>query len=131
MPATDPYKKYREQSVNTMTPGELIVLLYEEAAMSINKAKNYISKNDTCEAHNSIIKAENIFLYLMDSLDMNYPISQNLLLLYDYLYNRLVTANLEKNADILQEVLSKTVELKDTWKQAEINNREHLKGKTV
>ncbi len=123
MLVSDQYKKYREQSVSTYTPGELIVLLYEQAAFNINRAIASIHNSKISDAHNSIVKAQNIFLYLMDSLDMAYPISQDLLSYYEYLCSMLVKANLEKSAEILTQILHSTLELKSTWQKVEINSR--------
>lgn len=117
------YEKYKAQSVATLTPGELIVRLYEEAAANIGKAIQHIEENNICEAHNSIIKVQDIFFYLEDSLDMNYPLSKDLFALYDYICNTLVEANLKKDAELLKGLLTMTQELKDTWKQAEMKVR--------
>ncbi|OJU16839.1 MAG: flagellar export chaperone FliS [Clostridiales bacterium 43-6] len=112
-------QKYQEQYVNTLTPGELLVLLYNEALKNINKAIFFINNKKIMEAHNCIIKAETIFLSLMGDLDFNYPVSKNLLTLYEYLYNSLVNANMEKNTETLTAVLNMTTELRDAWQQAE------------
>ncbi len=61
MPVLSLYQNYRKQSVNTMTPGELIVLLFEEAAMSITQAASCIKARKMGEAHNAIIRSQNIF----------------------------------------------------------------------
>jgi flagellar protein FliS len=113
------YQMYQQQSVYTLTPGELIVLLYDEAIMCMNKAIMRIKQKNICESHNSIVKAQNIFLYLIDNLDMRYPISKNLLSLYDFISNQLVKANVQKNYILLEEVLSIATELRNTWKEAE------------
>jgi flagellar protein FliS len=49
---------------------------------------------------------------------MKYEISQSLALLYDYMYRRLIDANIKKDKDILEEVLGFAKELRDTWAQA-------------
>ena len=123
------YKKYKENAVNGLTAGELIVLLFEEASININKAIININNKDICGAHNCIVKAENIFLYLNDNLDMSYPISQKLSALYDYIYEQLVKANLKKDIVILQSVLKMSQELKESWKKAEVISRTNGKIK--
>lgn len=119
MPASNPYAKYRATSIQTLTPGELIVLLYEEAILSANRAVYHLKANKISDAHDAIIKAENIVLYLMEILDMSVPISQQLFELYEFIYKQLVKANTEKSIPLLGEVVSLLNELKDTWRQAE------------
>lgn len=123
MAIPDQYKKYRENTINAMTAGELIILLYEEVSLNINKAVMYINSKNICGAHNCIVKAENIILYLNDSLNMSFPISEKLASLYDYMYDQLVKANIKKDAEILQKILKMVHELKETWEKTEISNR--------
>lgn len=117
------YQKYKQQSVNALTSAEQLVLLLEQACVNIAKAINFIDKKDIAGAHNSIVKTENIFYYLIDSLDMSYPISTNLFSLYNYITDRLIQANIKKDVDILGEIQKLTYELRDTWKEAEIISR--------
>jgi flagellar protein FliS len=44
--------------------------------------------------------------------------AKSLNLLYDYLYRRLIEANLKKDVDIVKEVLSFAEELKTTFEEA-------------
>lgn len=117
-------------SVNTLTPEELLILLYEELSISINKSILHIRNKNIADAHASIIKAENIIIYLIDILDMNYPISNNLLQIYEYLYIQLINANAQKDAEPLKQVLTFVTELKQTWQQAdkEIRQKNALRG---
>ena len=69
-------------------------------------------------AHDNIIKSQNILLEFMSSLDKSYEVSTSLLLLYDYMFRRLVEANVQKSTEILDEVLDLTKQLLDTLEQA-------------
>lgn len=127
MATPNPYEKYQNLAINTLTPGELIILLYDEISLSLNKAMYNIKNSKTNDAHNNIIKAENIVLYLIDILDMNYPIADKLLELYDFIYKQLVKANVEKNPKLIEETLKLADSLKETWKQADIITRKKSK----
>lgn len=118
MDLNNQYQKYRAASVATLTPEELLIFLYGELSLNINRGILKIQKKSLSEAHNHIMKAQSIVQYLMDILDLSYPISNELLKLYDFLYSRLVQANIRKDEAILKEVLSMVTELKDTWQQA-------------
>jgi len=123
---TNLYTKYQTLSVNTLTPGELIVLLYEELALRMNRAVLHIKNGKMEDAHKSMTKAEDIVLYLVDILDVNYPISDELLPLYEFIYRQLVVANGEKNASILEETVKIVNQMKDVWKEAESINRQKV-----
>ncbi|MEA4921224.1 MAG: flagellar export chaperone FliS [Clostridiaceae bacterium] len=117
------YNKYMEQSVNSLTPGEQITLLFRHAAANIAKAIKCIEEGKICDAHNAIVKAQNIYAYLSDSLDMHYEISGSLFTLYEYIQDLLVEANLKKDASALQHALLMTREFCETWEKAEIVTR--------
>ena len=117
------YQRYQQQSVTSLTAGEQVVLLFQQACVNIAKAIDFIENKDISSAHNSIIKTENIFYYLIDSLDMNFTISDNLLSLYSFINDRLIQANIKKYADILKEIQPLISEMRDTWKEAELLSR--------
>lgn len=116
---TAQYQKYQHNYVTSLTSGEQLVLLFEQVCLNISKGIHFIEKKNVAEAHNSIVKAENIFYYLIDNLDFNYPISNDLFSLYNYITDRLVQANLKKDAAILAEVQKISCGLRDTWREAE------------
>jgi flagellar protein FliS len=123
MDMSNQYQNYRATSISTFTPEELLIFLYNELSLYIHQAILKIKKNNLPDAHNSIIKAENIIQYLMDILDLNYPIADELLKLYSYMYKQLIQANIRKDESVLKEILSFVTELKDTWQQAQQKNR--------
>lgn len=112
------YDQYRENSVYTASPEELTLMLYNGLVKFIMKAQYAITKNDMQGAHDNIIKAQNIVQEFIATLDKSYEVSTHLLLLYDYMYRRLVEANVQKSIEILSEVLGLAKELRDTWEQA-------------
>lgn len=118
MAMKNPYAQYKTQSINTSTPEELTLKLYEGCIKFINIAIIAIDEKDIQKSNANILKAQNIINELNITLDMNYEISNNLRQLYDYLHTRLIEANLKKDKSILEEVKDFVVEFRDTWKQA-------------
>lgn len=112
------YDQYKSQSIQTLTPGERIVVLYEQVILNIKMAVSDIEGNRICEAHNRIIKTQNIFLYLLDSLDFDFPISKDLMALYEHLYHSLVKANTDKDVDLLHRIEAISIQMKETWEKA-------------
>lgn len=126
MAASNPYNQYKEQSIMTMTPGELIIVLYEECIKMLNHAVFYIEeKNDMEEAEKAIKKVQRIIHYLDGILDFKYDISNNLHMLYDYFIRTLVQANIRKRSEVLKPLIPMLTELKDSFQQAE--KKVHMK----
>ena len=125
MSYANPYQKYQEQSINTMTPVERIVLLFDKAVLNMNSAITYIENKDPCQAHNRIIKAEDIVLYLREILNMKYPVSKILFDYYTYIHQQLVMANINKDKELLELIIGMMVEVKSAWCEVESVSREN------
>ena len=123
MTHSNQYMKYKAQSVSTSTPGEQIVMLFDRAALKLMQAVQCIELTDVPGAHNAIIFAQNIYLFLSDSLNMSMPVSKELYALYQYAYDELTTANLKKDADIVRRILKMTRDFQETWRQADLKTR--------
>ncbi|NLM62230.1 MAG: flagellar export chaperone FliS [Clostridiales bacterium] len=113
------YDKYREQTIMTMTPGEMVVRLFEESEKQISFAIMCIEKKDIQGANASLQKAQRIFNYLKASLDFKYPISRNLSELYDFFNRRLIEANIKKIKEPAEEILPLVTELREAFQQGE------------
>ncbi|MCI7233449.1 MAG: flagellar export chaperone FliS [Oscillospiraceae bacterium] len=118
----NPYQKYMQQSVTTMTPAQLLIALYDKAITEINKAIIFIEDKDIPKAHNSIMRVSDIIDALDAHLKVKYEISDNLAALYQYFRERLVQANVKKDPEILKEILPMITELRNAFYEA---------GKTV
>ena len=115
---------YKETSVKTASPGSLILMLYTEGIKEINLAISKmrvpkITAKDIEAINNHIIKAQEIITELMAALDMDIggEIAANLLSIYSYFNQQLLTANLKKDYKPLLDVSSMMQELYDVWKQ--------------
>lgn len=112
------YDQYKKASVETVAPDKLLLMLFEGALRNINNAKKAIVISDINQAHQQIIRVQDIIIELMSTLNMDYEISHSLLALYEYLLNELVQANVKKDVEILEQVEGFIIELKDTWQEA-------------
>jgi flagellar protein FliS len=112
------YNQYKQNSIYTSTPEELTLMLYNGLIKFIMQAQGGIEYKDIEKAANSIVRAQDIVLHFRTTLDMKYEVSQGLDALYEYMYRRLVEANIKKDQEILDEILSMSRELRDTWAQA-------------
>ena len=106
---------YLETSVNTAFPAELTLMLQNALVKHLTKARDSISQNQVQRSHESILRSQDILREFQATLDMKYPISQNLMLLYDYMKRRLIEANIKKDMEAIEEVLGFARELRDSW----------------
>lgn len=111
-------EQYKESSIFTASPEELTLMLYNGLIKFIMQAQMAIDEKDVQKSHDCIVKAENIVSEFQVTLDKNYEISNNLMLIYDYMNRRLVDASIKKDREILSEVLDLAKDLRDTWTQA-------------
>lgn len=108
---------YQDSKILTATPAELTLMLYEGAIKFCNLALIAIEKKQYDKASNNIIKAERIIMELRHTLDFTYPVAKQFELVYDYIYRRLLDANIKKDTEILEEALGYIREMRDTWKE--------------
>lgn len=111
------YTQYNNSKVLTASPGELTLMLYEGAIKFCNIAILAVKQKDIEKAHIHITKVERIIDYLRQTLDMQYPVAQDFDRIYSYLGQRLVEANIKKDAEILEEVNGHLRSVRDTWKE--------------
>lgn len=123
----NPYlQQYNNSKILTASPAELTLMLYEGAIKFCNIAIVGIEQKDIQKAHTNIMKAQRIINHLRVTLDMKYPVAQDFERIYDYLDRRLVYANMKKDVEILEEVLTHLRSVRDTWKEVM-----RLNGKAV
>lgn len=123
MSLKNPYETYQQNSVNTASPGELTLMLYEGCIKFIKRGKKALEEKNYQEKNNNIIKAQNIIREFMVTLDMQYAISQELMIMYEYMLHRLIEANINNDIEILDEVEELVVGYRDTWKEVIKINR--------
>lgn len=113
-------EQYKKHQIETSSPEEVLIMLYDGAIRFLGTAKKAMAENNIEKAHNNLIKAQQIILEFMNSLDMEIggDIALNLYRLYEYLHHRLVQANIKKDMAMIDEVLDHLRSLKTTWEEA-------------
>lgn len=110
--------KYLETTVQTATPAQLLLMLYDGAIRFCKLGIEGIKENNVEKAHVNLTKVQSIIYELIASLDRNAEVSDGLLKLYDYFLHRLTEANIGKNTGSAEEVLAHLTDLKQTWTEA-------------
>lgn len=113
----NPAQLYGNSKIQTASPAELTLMLYDGAIKFCNIALVALEKNDLQKAHANIVKAQNIILEFICTLDHKYEVAKDFDIVYDYIHRRLVEANIKKDPEILEEALGYIREMRDTWKE--------------
>lgn len=125
---SNPYSQYKENAINTASKGELLIMLYDGAIKFCNQAIIAIEQEDIENTNNYIIRVEDIILELQAALDNKYEISNSLYPLYDYIYRRLVEANIKKDKEILEEIKELLKPIRDSFKKAMVEVKKSEKS---
>ena len=115
---------YKGNRINTASPAELTLMLYDGAVKFCNIAIDALDQNDIMKANENLIKAQKIIVEFRMTLDFKYDVAQQFDIVYDYIYRRLVEANIKKDKNIVEEALGHIRTMRDTWK--EVMRKNHL-----
>lgn len=109
---------YKQQQILTATPEQLILMLYNGCIKFMNDAEKHIEEKDIEKAHQSCIKAQDIIYELVSNLNMDYPISEELFLLYEYVGHKIVMANMKKEVQPLEDAKVVLQNVREGWMEA-------------
>ncbi len=111
---------YQNNSVNTASKEKLLLMLLDGLVKFVKQGILAIEKEDIEQININFKKAQSIVLELKSTLDIKKggEIASSLELLYDYIYRRLVEANIKKDKEIGNEVLGFCIEIRDTFNEA-------------
>lgn len=107
-----------ESGVESADPHKLILMLFEGAQQALAKAKLHIQRKEIAAKGEMISKAIMIIDHgLKASLDIDAggDLALQLYSLYDYMTNRLLTANLQNDVQIINEISGLLSELHGAW----------------
>lgn len=108
---------YLKSAVETASPLDLVVMLYDGAIREILRAKDSMAKRDRYRQSAQLGKAQRIVAELMCSLDLDKggEIASNLMALYSFVHAKLVEANMEDDATALDECERVLADLRLCW----------------
>lgn len=115
------YQRYREESLNTMTQGELLLLLYDELVKRLKLAGLELERERYQGFEGAVDRSVEIIRYLSNTLDRQYAISANLDRLYEYFCYELSRVKAGRNKTELERVTNMVTELRDSFRQADKN----------
>jgi flagellar protein FliS len=111
--------RYVTDSVQTMSPGRLVVALYDRALLDLERAETAIETHDVGGAHDALVHAQEIVFELLHSLDTKrWPGGAQLAALYEYVLDELIAANVHKDARRTHDCARILTPLRDAWREA-------------
>lgn len=108
---------YLRTKILTASPEELRLMLIEGAIRFSRQGREAMVKKDFEGVYENMTKAKEILLELMNALrhDIEPEICANLERLYTYMYRRMLDAGMEKNPEIVDEVIDLLEYDRETW----------------
>ena len=112
-------EQYKNTSVNTMTRGELLILLFDEAIKKLNQSTILMENEDYDSANIWLTKARHIFYYLIAALDDKYQVSRELSDMYLFFNREIMKASSLSSTKHIDEILPIIKEFRNTWAEAD------------
>jgi flagellar secretion chaperone FliS len=111
--------KYVSDSVQTMSPGHLIVALYDRILLDLERTLAALAESDMYSAHSALMHAQEIVFELLTSLDVQqWPEGKTLAALYRHIQDLLVEANVVKQPAPVLACRELILPLRDAWREA-------------
>jgi flagellar secretion chaperone FliS len=116
---TAPTAAYKQQSILTATPGQLVVMLYDGCLRFLQQGALSMRDGNIAEAGSRLSRAEAIVEELLSTLDMEKGgvIASRLQGIYVFCVRQLMEARLERDAEKIDKVAELLSELRDSWVQ--------------
>ena len=124
MQMNNAFAQYNTNKILTASPAELTLMLYEGSIKFCNIAVVGIEQHDIKKAHDNIMKTQRIIEEFQITLDRKYEVAKDFDAVYSYLINRLREANVKKDSEILEEVLTHLRTMRDVWKEVMLKSRQ-------
>lgn len=111
-------EQYRRQQILNAPAEQLTLMLYNGCLKFIDDGKAALEEKNYEESNVQLQKAQRIISEFRLTLNMDYEISQQLFMLYNYIYDRLVEGNIKSDMAQIEEARGIVSELRDAWLEA-------------
>ena len=110
---------YRQQSILTATPGQLVVMLYDGCLRFLHQAAHAMRGGDMAESNARLIRAEAIIDELHATLDLEQGgvVASRLQGIYVFCNRHLLEARSAQEPEMIEKVSELLAELRDAWAQ--------------
>lgn len=111
-------EQYKKQSVESMTPGERLILLYDTAIKNLKAAVIMLDSGDIQNFMNCIQKSRNIFFHLETVLDPNLEISEDLAACYAFFRRQIGECIKTHDKHQIEVIIPEAESLRDGFAEA-------------
>ena len=122
---------YASAQVNSASPEQILVLLYDAALRDLKEAMAALQANDRARKAKALDHAVKVVTELANSVrpDKSPEIAENLSSLYDFMIDRMIRSNAQNQDLDLQVVYNLLGELRSAWVEAiRINRTQRNQG---
>jgi len=128
MNITRQLQAYQENQITTADPGSVLLLLYQGAIDSMNRAAMHLGEGDMADKGKCVLRANDIINQFLASLDYEVggELAQNLEGLYRYMLDQILFANINNDPEAFKKVASLLSTLKDGWESAVADQRKRM-----
>lgn len=111
--------RYLADSINTASPGKLLVMLYDRLVMDLMQGEEALRAGEREQAGDKLTHAQEIILELRTTLDLDaWTGAPGLANLYGFLITELIGANIKRDADRVAACRGLVEPLRDAWREA-------------
>jgi flagellar protein FliS len=119
MPSSALRDRYLADSINTASPGRLLVMLYDRLVIDLVQGEEALRAGDRDQAADKITHAQEIILELRTTLDLDaWSGAPGLAGLYGFLLTELIGANVGRDANRVAACRALIEPLRDAWREA-------------
>ena len=126
-------QSYRKNNVVTADPKRLVLMCYEGAIDNLKIGKQKYVENEYEAKGKALSKAKEIINELLCSLDFEKggAIAENLDALYNYMIRRIISADLNRDLNAIDEIIGMLSELKSAWEETFYKRDKGVKPETL
>lgn len=108
---------YLRNAVLTATPEQLHLMLYDAAIRFATAGREAIAARDREAAFHALDRAQKIVLELINGVSRgtNPALANQMIALYNFIYSRLIDANLEQDTNAIDDALRILRHQRETW----------------
>ena len=122
------YNIYKNNSINYASKEQLLLMLVDGAVKFAKIGRQAIIDKEIEKAHNNLTKTQDIFIELMVSLDVSKAEwTAPLFDIYGFIKDKLMEANIKKNAEIMDEVIPLIESVNKLWHDAYLQSKKQTK----
>ncbi len=110
--------EYLRNAVLTAPPEQLQLMLYDGAIRFAEQARAALLRRDFDNSCEKLIRAQNIVVELRNGLrpEVNPSLCERMAALYDFIYGRLVDANIHHRPEAIDDAIKILNHQRETWR---------------